>query len=133
MGEEEERLPAPRQAEIKRLEGVRCLPRPGADISPGKQECPCKPERTWGSTWLSAPESIPGSTLPAVSTPRGLAVVGVTRRGLEAFLLAARDVQTHWIPDGQDTACPRAAPSWGAPFIVPPLSQLLPASGLEQT
>lgn len=127
-GEEEERFPAPSQAGINRLESLQCSPWPRAEISPDKHKCPCKPLGTWGSTWLSPPKSITGSTLPGGGITHGLTLAGVSRWGLEVFLLAARDVQTGWLP----TACPPAAPSQGTPLVVPSLPQLLPVSGLEQ-
>lgn len=90
VGEEEERFPAPSQAEINRLENVPYLPWPRAEILPHKHKCPCKPLGTWGSTWIFPPKSITGITLPAGSITHSLALAGVSQRGLEVFLLTAK-------------------------------------------
>ena len=55
VGEEEERFPAPRQADINRLESMQHLPWPRAGILPDEHKCLCKPSGTRGSAWLSPP------------------------------------------------------------------------------
>lgn len=85
VGEEEERFPAPSQAEINRLESVQYLPGLRAEISPEKHKCPCKPLGTWESSWLSPPKSITGSTLPGGSITQGLALAGGIMMGAGSF------------------------------------------------